>query len=352
MIANPTMAVAVSESLRDYLRFRLGVADLDFREAPTPITEGYSTYIYRFRLGANDELADGFQRPLILRAYSSISGLPQLQHEAAVQRHMHGRGYPVAEPLLVEESDSLLGGPFMIMEQLPGRTLLDELFRRFWRIAHAPIEMAEMQARLHRMSVDGFPGPGLGQGESGDFLTRQLQDLRDGIEEHRLEGLQPGLEWLEEHRPPLPLQPSIVHLDFHPMNMLCRWRRCTGILDWCDSDIGDRHADVASSLVLIRSAPDAIAKTLYQRLWTLPGRWLFWKSYLQAYRKRLPLDEQTLAYYVAWAALRRLCRRGMCSRTSPRVNGCKPALHHYLSLERIECLLESVRRPSGIVVKF
>ncbi len=339
MIANPTTAVAVSESLRDYLRFRLGVADLDFREAPTPITEGYSTYIFRFRLGASDELAEESQRPLILRAYSSISGLPQLQHEAAVQRHMHARGYPVAEPLLVEESDSLLGGPFMIMEQLPGRTLLDELFRRFWRIAHAPIEMAEMQARLHRMPVDGFLGPGLGHGESGDFLTRQLQDLRDVIEEHQLAGLPP------------PLQPSIVHLDFHPMNMLCRWRRCTGILDWCDSDVGDRHADVASSLVLIRSSPDAIAKTLYQWLWTLPGRWLFWKSYLHAYRKRLPLDEQTLAYYGAWAALRRLCRRGMCLRTSPRVNGCKPALHHYLNLERIDCLLEFIRRPSGIVVK-
>src|SRR5260370_34523209 len=227
MIANPTTAVAVSESLRDYLRFRLGVADLDFREAPTPITEGYSTYIFRFRLGASDELAEEFQRPLILRAYSSISGLPQLQHEAAVQRHMHARGYPVAEPLLVEESDSLLGGPFMIMEQLPGRTLLDELFRRFWRIAHAPIEMAEMQARLHRMPVDGFLGPGLGHGESGDFLTRQLQDLRDVIEEHQLAGLRRGVAWLQEPRAPPPLHRRLVHLRLHTPHMVWRWRGST-----------------------------------------------------------------------------------------------------------------------------
>jgi aminoglycoside phosphotransferase (APT) family kinase protein len=349
MIASPTTAIAVSESLRDFLRFRLGVGDLDYLEAPVPITEGYATYIYRFQLSATDDLAEKFKRPLILRAYSSISGLPQLQHEAAVQRFLHARGYPVAEPLLVEESDSLLGGPFMIMELLPGRTLLDELFRRFWRIVHAPIEMAEMQARLHRISVDGFPLPD--QGGQGDFLTCQLHDLRELIDGYDLEGLRPGLEWLEEHRPPAPAQPRIIHLDFHPMNMLCRWRRCTGILDWSDADVGDRHADVASSLVLIRSAPDAIAKTLYQWLWTLPGRWLFWKSYLHAYRKRLPLDEQRLAYYLAWAALRRLCRRGMCLRTNPRINGCKPALHRYLRLERIDCLIEFIRRPSGIVVK-
>jgi aminoglycoside phosphotransferase (APT) family kinase protein len=349
MIASPITAIAVSESLRDYLRFRLGVADLDFREAPSPITEGYATYIYRFQLGAADDLPEEFQRPLILRAYSSISGLPQLQHEAAVQRHMHARCYPAAEPLLVEESDGPLGGPFMIVEVLPGRTLLDELFRRFWRIVHAPIEMAEMQARLHRMPVDGFPS--VDQSDSGDFLSRQLRDLRGMVEEYDLEGLRPGLEWLEEHRPSKPAQPSIIHLDFHPMNMLCRWRRCTGILDWSDADVGDRHADVASSLVLIRSAPDAIAKTLYQWLWTLPGRWLFWKSYLHAYRNRLPLDEQKLAYYMAWAALRRLCRRGMCVCTSPQANGCKPALHHYLSSERIDCLIEFIRKPSGVVVQ-
>ncbi len=344
MIASPTTAVAVSESLRDFLRFRLGVADLDYREAPSPLTEGYSTYIYRFQLVASGGLPEEFERPLILRAYSSICGLPQLEHEAAVQRYLHAHGYPVALPLMVEESDGLLGGPFMIMELLPGRTLLDELFRRFWRIVHAPIEMAEMQARLHRMPVDRFPAT------AGDFLARQLLELRDMIEEFELKGLQPGLDWLEEHRPSEPAQPSIIHLDFHPMNMLCRWRRCTGILDWSDADVGDRHADVASSLVLIRSAPDAIAKTLYQWLWTLPGRWLFWKSYLHAYRKRLPLDEQRLAYYGAWAALRRLCRRGMYLRTTPQTNGCNPALHHYMSLERMDCLQEFMRRPSGILV--
>ena len=170
MIASPTTAVAVSESLRDYLRYRLGVADLHFLKAPASITEGYSTYIYRFQLGANEELPEEFQRPLILRAYSSICGLSQLQHEAAVQHHMHAMGYPVAEPLLVEESDSLLGGPFMIMELLPGRTLLDELFKRFYRIVHAPIEMAEMQARLHRMPCSRMKTPGLCYSEALDGM--------------------------------------------------------------------------------------------------------------------------------------------------------------------------------------
>src|SRR6266487_3659975 len=207
MIASPKSATSVSEFLEDYLRFRLSVPDLHFLKAPSSVTEGWETDVYRFTLAGDEELPQEFQRPLILRAYSSMNGLPKLRHEVAVQRHMHGLGYPVAQPLLVEESEAFFGGPFMIMELLPGRTLLDELFRRFWRIVHAPVEMAEMQARLHRMPVDGFPAP------AGDFLTRQLQELRDLIEEYDQDDLRPGLDWLEEHRPAAAADSSILHLD-------------------------------------------------------------------------------------------------------------------------------------------
>ena len=194
-IANPTTTIAVSESLLEYLQLRFGIGDLKYREAPSPINEGWETFIYRFQLRGGHGLPGDLNRPLILRVYSSISGLPRLQHEAEVQRHLYGRGYPVARPLLVEESDSLFGGPFMIMELLPGRTLLDELFKRFWRIAHAPVEMAEMQAQLHRMPVGGFPAP------AGDFLDRKFRDMRDLIDEYDQDNLRAGLDWLEDHRP-------------------------------------------------------------------------------------------------------------------------------------------------------
>jgi aminoglycoside phosphotransferase (APT) family kinase protein len=345
MITSPKSAIAVSEFLEEYLRLRLGVSDLHFLKAPFSVTEGWETYIYRFTLASDDELPEEFRGPLVLRAYSSMSGLPRLQHEVAVQRHMHDLGYPVAQPLLVEESGTIFGGPFTIMEMLPGRTLLDELFRRFWRIAHAPVEMAEMQARLHRLPVDGFPT------QKGEFLARQFNDIREMIEEFDLDGLRAGLDWLEEHRPVPPERPSIIHLDFHPINMLCRWRRCTGVLDWGDADVGDYHADVAASLVICRSAPNEIAKTFWQWLNTLPGRWIFWKYYLFAYRNRMPLDEQKLAYYEAWAALRRLCRRGVCLKSTNGMNGCKPSLRRFLALEKVDRLVEFFRRPSGIMVK-
>jgi aminoglycoside phosphotransferase (APT) family kinase protein len=205
--------------------------------------------------------------------------------------------------------------------------------------------MAEMQAQLHRLPADGFPTP------EGDFLDRQFRDMRAMIEEFDLDGLLPGMDWLEEHRPAPPGRPSIIHLDFHPINMLCRWRRCTGILDWGDADVGDFHADVAASVVVCRSASNEIAKTFWQWINIVPGRWLFVKSYMHAYRRRMPLDEQTFAYYEAWAALRRLCRRGMCLKSNLGINGSKPSLGRFLASEKVDPLVEFFRRPSGIMVK-
>ena len=55
--------------------------------------------------------------------------------------------------------------------------------------------MAEMQARLHRLPADGFPAP------EGEFLPRQFRDMREMIEEFALDGLRPGVDWLEAGTP-------------------------------------------------------------------------------------------------------------------------------------------------------
>ena len=45
MIASPTTAIAVSESIRDYLRIRLGASELEYLQPPFSMTEGYAAYI-------------------------------------------------------------------------------------------------------------------------------------------------------------------------------------------------------------------------------------------------------------------------------------------------------------------
>jgi aminoglycoside phosphotransferase (APT) family kinase protein len=133
--------------------------------------------------------------------------------------------------------------------------------------------------------------------------------------------------------------------------MMCRWRHCTGIIDWSDADVGDRHADVAATLVLVRSSPGEIGHNWWQRFTTLPGRWLLQAYYLHSYRQRLPVDDRKLAYYLAWACLRRLCQREQWMRASPQITGCKPSFIQYLKWERADVLMRGFQQPTGIALQ-
>lgn len=333
----------VAAPLLAYLRDRLGITDPAFRQEPTAIPDGWETYIYRFELQSSTDLPPAFARPLILRVYASPRGTNRLRHEFVVQQHLRGLGYPVPEPLGCELESTVLGGPFMLMEWIPGRTLLDLLFRQPWRILRGPGRMAQLHARLHQLPVRDFPGP------PGPFLDRHLAMLRMQIETYNLPGLLPGLDWLQEQRPPPEAAPSIVHLDFHPINLLFQGLHGQAVLDWSDADVGDRHAGVAVTLVLIECT-QVDGGSLWRKLSSWPGRILLYHLYRRAYEALLPLDDQRLRYYLAWAALRRLGRYGMWLRAGPDVTGSKPTCLRYLNREGIDALRRCFQRHTGVAV--
>jgi aminoglycoside phosphotransferase (APT) family kinase protein len=339
-----TGAPAVGDAFLRHLEDRLGFSSLRFAEPPVLIPEGWETYIYRFRLASATGLPSEWARPLVLRIYACIEGLPRLRHEYLVQQCMARHAYPVARPLLLDGDPHLLGGPFMVMEAIPGRTLLDLMLWRPWRVIDGPVQMAALHARLHRSPVADFPAP------PGPFLERRLEEMRAWVTEYRLHGMAPGLEWLARNRPPEPERPSIIHLDFHPVNLMFgRWH-CNAVLDWSESDVGDPHLDVATTIVLIRSAPVEVPAPL-QPLTAAPARTLLWRLYRNAYRRRLPLDPQRLRYFLAWAAFRRLCNWGRWLRVGPQVMGNKPSSIRYVSASRVRLLRRFVRRWSGVDVQ-
>ncbi len=76
------------------------------------------------------------------------------------------------------------------------------------------------------------------------------------------------------------------------------------VIDWPDAVVGDRHHDIASTLVLIRTAP-VEAASLQERLLTRFGRSLIVWRYLRRYRRQLPIDRERLRYWEASRALNR-----------------------------------------------
>ena len=344
---SPEATVAVAPPLLAYLRRRLQTAELDYAAVPVELADGWETYNYTFRLGG-DGLPAAWDRPLLLRVHHGREGLPRARYEFEVQDYLSRHGYPAPAPLLLEPACEPLGGPFLIMEHVAGRELLRMMLWRPWNILHFPGQMAAVHARLHELPPDGFPAP------SGPFLERRLREMEEDVGRYKLGGLKPGLDWLRRRRPADPAQPSILHLDFHPLNLIERDDDSLGVLDWTYADVGDPHADVATTLMLLECVP-ASAKGLWERFALLVGRpvmrpLLSW-WYRRAYNRRRPLDEDRLTYYGAWAALRQLVRHGRCLRAGPEACGCKPSLLEHLNSGLLDVLGRYFRRCSGIAVR-
>jgi hypothetical protein len=287
-------AVDLASALLDFLEVRLGVDGLEYRERPEPIVHGWETHVYRFQLQTKEELSGPLTGPLVIPGYCSDQALDRIQREYDIQTYLAGCGYPVARPVLIEKDGDLFGEPFLVMEWAPGQTLLDILYRHIFSIWWAPGRMAELHAHLHAFVPPEWTRPG------GSLLDRSLACLRAALQEYELDSLAPGLDWLEERQPPAPEEETLLHLDFHPVNLIFDHKCCQAVLDWSEWDMGDRHADIATTLLLIKSAPLSFP-WLWHRATTAVGKHLLAHWYFKEYRRHFPVDDGKLPYNLAWA---------------------------------------------------
>jgi aminoglycoside phosphotransferase (APT) family kinase protein len=92
---------------------------------------------------------------------------------------------------------------------------------------------------------------------------------------------------------------SLLHLDYHPYNLITNGPGVTGVLDWTNAALGDPRADVARAVSLLRVvAPVVVAARGAHRV-TL-GRYT--RSFLAGYESTAGRLEDMEPFY-AWAGL-------------------------------------------------
>src|SRR5262249_47888212 len=146
---------------------------------------------------------------------------------------------------------------------------------RPWMLWSEPALMALCHARLHRLPSSGFPS------FEGSLLCRSLEAIAATIRTLGLIGLKQGHEWLVNHRPESWSQVAILHLDFHPMNLIYDENGQLAVLDWTEADLGDPHADVATTLMLMETVQVG-RETVLGRSLTGVGRGILRRRYLRA----------------------------------------------------------------------
>ncbi len=285
---------AVSAALLEQLRAAAD-ADLEFLEPPTPITGGFETFIYGFRVSAD---TGPFAGPLILRLFREERAATQGRREAAFQNALAGLGYPVPRVVLQNGSPGIGGRPFNVMERVSGQPMMADLFDDTTNIESMPGRLARVHARLHDAPSVPVIKAIEGSGFSADAFSvwHRFDGLDRYFDEPGLEDLRPVWDWLRDNRPGKRETLVVCHGDFHPGNVMVEDGRVTGVIDWPGASFADAEYDVAVTLVLMCIVAGGVFPEIR------PIAAAFRAPYLDAYEERRALDHGLLEYYEAMRA--------------------------------------------------
>jgi aminoglycoside phosphotransferase (APT) family kinase protein len=230
---------------------------------------GHDATILRFSLQDAPEPLSG---PLVLRLFQANVDAHRAPREAAVQNALAALGYPAPRVFVTEARPEALGGPFIIMELVPGRPLGSEFeglsikgfIQTFDTVRQLPRARREMlrlwdeaQTRLQALPVKDFVDRIEMAGIASGTLTfdANFASLRTAAEEFGLEGLRPAFDWLVEHRPSRSQNPVICHGDFQPLNVLADDGRLTGVIDWVKTTVADPAFDYGAAMAILATVP-------------------------------------------------------------------------------------------------
>jgi aminoglycoside phosphotransferase (APT) family kinase protein len=302
----------IAGPLLEFLRDELG--DCRYAEPPVALTPGNETLICAFRLEGPEPPLD---RPLVVRLFPSGTDPARALGEAVIQNALADQGFPAARTFASCDRNEVLGGPFFVMERLPGETFLGstlELDRTGaprmlpWGVVRQGLQMlldmprrlAEVDVRMHALdasrAIAALEEAGLPwQTRTVEGQIRRMSAL---VDQSSLDGLRPGVEWLAAHLPAARDPVVVCHGDMQPLNLLVADHKVSGVVDWSNTLFAPPECEIgctrAAFLTLplplptpLRPAERGIATIIADR-------------YTNVYERSRPLDADAVRYHEAF----------------------------------------------------
>jgi len=213
------------------------------------INMGWETELYTFEV---DSIKNGDQiiEHRVLRVFQGDSAERKSAKEYYLMSKLDDVGYPVPRVYSHELSGETIGKPFILMERILGKTL-DDTYRN-----ETPEELQKglsrligLFVRLHQLDITPFKRiPEL------PFRDDHIQDYLDwygrSVQE-QLSWMKPVVDWLRERKPYIdPVPQSLLHMDYHGMNVMLREDDSEAVIDWGASSIGDYRMDLGWTMLL------------------------------------------------------------------------------------------------------
>lgn len=327
------------------------------------LASGWETTVFEFALNTPSLEADlPAGRLMVLRFYQGSNAAEKGPREYRVLCALAKSGYPAPRAYLFESALELFGVPFLIMDRSQGGPLLQlKSFPQAFKIfSLAFFDFVRAHAALHRLDPLLLDFAGIQRpfgtpsaSSSATLLDRMLDTIAYRIEVGPLPGLAPMLEWARAQVPRFPCpRDSILHLDYHPQNAVVRGLRVTGILDWVNTDVGDRHLDVGTTCAILATSAMERPRWMRRNVAGNTLRKIFASLYLALYHPMAPVDFARLRYYQAVAAMQRLSMFGMMHTRGPESVGFRPQAISEVTPAVVGLLSRYAARKSGIPVSF
>jgi aminoglycoside phosphotransferase (APT) family kinase protein len=239
-----------------------------------PVTGGADTQIWRVALPEGD-----FALRLLRANQHAVAVRERLAMDVA-----RAAGLPAPG---VRAAGEVAGQPVLLIDWLPGDPLLHAIHETPWRTWRFGWAFGQMQARIHQI-----PAP------AGVI----------GAEHAWIEWAAPEPELATLLRQQASGETVLLHLDYHPLNVLVRDGAISGVLDWTNAYGGDPRADVARTGAILRFLPGNPAWALQRNA---DVRRLLLHGWQQGYQRMAgPLSG--MAPFHAWAGT--LMQRDMAPR--------------------------------------
>lgn len=206
---------------------REALASLGYPEVtePVPVTGGWETLLWRF------QTPDG--REHSLRVYHTLRVRALVDRERTALDACADAGVPAPR---VETAGAVDGIPALVLSWCPGVPILALVERKPWALWRLGRMFGRAQAQLHSV-----PAPqGFKATAPEDWIARAGEEFADLADHARTLGLATD---------------RLIHMDYHPLNVVTDGSSVTGVLDWAGGAAGDPRADLARTEITLLAAP-------------------------------------------------------------------------------------------------
>lgn len=246
------------------------------------MTGGNEAYLYKFQISG----VNGLENPLVLRLFPSRYDADRSEWQSMIHNIMSDEGVPVPRVHFTCSDKNILGGSFMVLDFVDGNAIDPGDDPSILSLT------AKTQAKLHKVDGNKVMDKIVKLGHTPDSISFKGHLHWILNRANKYSQVKELFQWLQDNKPDDPESLSVVHGDFHPMNLMVKEGKVLGVLDWSGFHIGDPMTDLGWTLGLYyATAKSEIPEEMFNQLIQM---------YIDAYASISPVDIERVEYYVTF----------------------------------------------------